>query len=43
MSREKSLLINSGLYFIGSLGKGVASVIIVFSAPFFWIRRNGRI
>lgn len=35
MSREKSLLINSGLYFIGSLGKGVASVIIVFFGSFF--------
>ena len=35
MSREKSLLINSGLYFIGSLGKGAASVILVFFGSFF--------
>lgn len=35
MKREKSLLINSGLYFIGSLGKGAASVIVVFFGSFF--------
>ena len=35
MKREKSLLINSLLFFFGSLGKGVASIIIVFIGSFY--------
>lgn len=33
--REKQLLINSILYFWGSLGKGVASIVVVFMASFY--------
>lgn len=33
--REKKLLINSFLYFWGSLGKGVASIVVVFMASFY--------
>lgn len=33
--REKDLLINSILYFFGSLGKGVASIIVIFIASFY--------
>lgn len=33
--REKKLLINSVLYFFGSLGKGVASIVVVFMASFY--------
>lgn len=35
MNRERSLLINSILYFLGSLGKGIASVIVVFIGSFY--------
>lgn len=33
--REKRLLINSILYFFGSLGKGIASIVVVFIASFY--------
>ena len=33
--REKKLLINSVLYFFGSLGKGIASTIVVFLGSFY--------
>lgn len=35
MNRERSLLVNSILYFLGSLGKGIASVIVVFIGSFY--------
>ena len=35
MNRERSLLLNSILYFLGSLGKGIASVIVVFMGSFY--------
>lgn len=33
--REKKLIINSILYFFGSLGKGVASIVVIFMASFY--------
>ena len=33
--REKKLIINSVLYFIGSLGKGVSTILVVFIASFY--------
>ncbi len=33
--RERNLLINSILFFFGSLGKGVASILVVFIASFY--------
>lgn len=35
MKREKSLIINSILFFLGSLGKGVASILVVFIGSFY--------
>ncbi len=35
MNRERSLLLNSILYFCGSLGKGVATIVAVFIGSFF--------
>ena len=33
--REKNLLLNSILYFFGSLGKGIASILVVFIGSFY--------
>ena len=33
--REKKLIVNSMLYFLGSLGKGAAGILVVFMASFY--------